>query len=174
MPLIAVTKCYTTVSNEALQILSGCAPLDLKIELKIEIAKQIKIIKKEEIYEGFQNFDCEELMKPWDTISIGWIYFESSGAGHEIYTDGSKINNQVGASYVHYYNRSETDSCLIRLGKQNTVFMAEVIAICRAIDYCIDKNIRNSKVITDSRLTLTAIESTEEKRRIVIENKNLS
>ncbi|GBM16808.1 hypothetical protein AVEN_9394-1 [Araneus ventricosus] len=110
-------------------------------------------------------------MKPWDTISIGWIYFESSGAGHEILSDGSKINNQVGASYVHYYNGTETDSCLIRLGNQNTVFMAEVMAIIRAIDYCIDKNIRNSKVITDSRSTLMVIESTEEKRRIIIEIK---
>ncbi|GBM05189.1 hypothetical protein AVEN_197742-1 [Araneus ventricosus] len=171
MTLIAITKCYTTVSNEALQVLSGCAPLDLKIELEIEFAKQIKIIKKEEIYEGFQNFDCEELMKPWDTISIGWIYFESSGADHEIYTDGSKISNQAGASYVHYYSGTETDSCLIRLGNQNTVFMAEVMAISRAIDYCIDKNIRNSKVITDSRSTLMAIESNEEKRRIIIEIK---
>ncbi|GBM24831.1 Retrovirus-related Pol polyprotein from type-1 retrotransposable element R1 [Araneus ventricosus] len=78
IPLITITKCYTTVSNESLKVLSGCAPLDLKIELEIEVAKQIKIIKKEEIYEGFQNFDCEELMKPWDTISIGWIYFEPS------------------------------------------------------------------------------------------------
>ncbi|GBM38009.1 hypothetical protein AVEN_141996-1 [Araneus ventricosus] len=174
MPLIAITKCYTTVSNDALQVLYGCAPLDLKIELEIEVAKQIKIIKKEEIYEGFQNFDCEELMKPRDTKSFGWIYFESSGTGHEIYTDGSKINNQVDASYVHYYNGTETDSCLIRLGNQNAVFMVEVMAISRAIDYCIDKNIRNSKVITDSRSTLIAIESTEEKRRIIIEiKKNL-
>ncbi|GBN24002.1 hypothetical protein AVEN_153269-1 [Araneus ventricosus] len=166
MPFIAITKCYITVSNEALQVLSGCVPLDLKIELEIKVAKQIKII-----YEGFQNFDCEEMMKPWDTISTGWIYFESSGAGHEIYTDGSKINNQVGASYVHYYNGTETDSCLIRLGNQNTVFMAEVTAISRAIYYSIDKNIRNPKVITDSRSTLMAIESTEEERRIIIEIK---
>ncbi|GBL96429.1 hypothetical protein AVEN_43740-1 [Araneus ventricosus] len=173
MPLIAITKCYTTVSNETLQVLSGCSPLDLKIELEIEVAKQIKIIKKEEIYEGFQNFYCEELMKPWDTISIGWIYFELSDAGHDIYTHGSKINNQVGVAYVHYYNGTETDSCLIRLGNQNTVFMAEVMAISRAIDYCIDKNIRNSKVITDSRSTLMAIESTEEKRRIIEIKKKL-
>ncbi|GBM85897.1 hypothetical protein AVEN_144324-1 [Araneus ventricosus] len=170
MPLIAITKCYTTISNQALQVLSGCAPLDLKIELEIEVAKQIKIIKKEEIYEGFQNFDCEELMKPWDTISIGWIYFESPDTGHEIYTDGSKINNQVGAAYVYYYNGTET-ACLIRLGNQNTVFMAEVMAISSSIDYCIDKNIRNSKVIIDSRSTLMAIKSTEEKRRIIIETK---
>ncbi|GBM63014.1 hypothetical protein AVEN_12288-1 [Araneus ventricosus] len=148
MPLIAITKCYTTVSNETLQVLSGCAPLDLKIELEIEVAKHIRIIKKEEIYEGLQNFDCEELMKPWDTMSIGWIYFESSDTGHQIYTDGSKINNQVGAAYVHYYNGTETDSCLIRLGNQNTVSMAEVMAISKAIDYCIIKNIRSSKVIT--------------------------
>ncbi|GBO01660.1 hypothetical protein AVEN_172215-1 [Araneus ventricosus] len=45
--------------------------------------------------------------------------------------------------------------------------MAEVMSV----DYCIDKNIRNSKVITDSRSTLMAIESTEEKRRIIIEIK---
>ncbi|GBL89111.1 hypothetical protein AVEN_255245-1 [Araneus ventricosus] len=66
---------------------------------------------------------------------------------------------------------AETDSCLIRLGNQNTVFMAEVIAISRAIDYCIDKNIRNSKLITDSRSTPIAIESTDEKRRFIIEIK---
>ncbi|GBO16798.1 hypothetical protein AVEN_189039-1 [Araneus ventricosus] len=110
-------------------------------------------------------------MKLWDTINIGWIYFESSDAGYEIYTDGSKINNHVGAAYVHYYNETETDSCLIRLGNQNTVFMAEVMAISRAVDYCIDKNIQNSKVITDSRSILMAIESTKEKRRILIEIK---
>ncbi|GBM14049.1 hypothetical protein AVEN_209942-1 [Araneus ventricosus] len=49
--------------------------------------------------------------------------------------------------------------------------MAEVMAISREIDYCIDKNIRNSKVITDSISTLMAIKSTEEKRRIIIEIK---
>ncbi|GBL63492.1 hypothetical protein AVEN_48025-1 [Araneus ventricosus] len=45
------------------------------------------------------------------------------------------------------------------------------MAISRTIDYSIDKNIRNSKVITDSRPTLMAIESTEEKKRIIIEIK---
>ncbi|GBM60330.1 hypothetical protein AVEN_108116-1 [Araneus ventricosus] len=110
-------------------------------------------------------------MKPWDTMSIGWIYFESLGTGHEIYTDGSKINNQVGAAYVHYYNRTEADSCLIRLGNQNTAFMVEVMVISKTIDCCIDKNIRKSKVITVSRSTLMVIESTEEKRRIIIEIK---
>ncbi|GBM55531.1 hypothetical protein AVEN_16347-1 [Araneus ventricosus] len=107
-------------------------------------------------------------MKPWDTVSIGWIYFETSSTGHEIYTDGSKINNQVGEAYVHYDNGKETDSCLLRLGNQNTVFMAEVIIIYKEIDYCIDENIRNSRVFTDSRSALMAIESTEENRRIII------
>ncbi|GBM99851.1 hypothetical protein AVEN_33737-1, partial [Araneus ventricosus] len=78
---------------------------------------------------------------------------------------------QVGAAYVHYYNGTETDSCLTRLGNKNTVFMVEVMAISKEIDYCIDKNVQNSKVIIDSRSSLKAIESTAEKRRIIIEIK---
>ncbi|GBM98045.1 hypothetical protein AVEN_257978-1 [Araneus ventricosus] len=46
--------------------------------------------------------------------------------------------------------------------------MAEVMAISKAIVYWLDKNSRNSEVITDSRSRLMAIESTEEKRRIII------
>ncbi|GBL79863.1 hypothetical protein AVEN_28928-1 [Araneus ventricosus] len=82
------------------------------------------MIKKEDIYEGLQNFDYEESLKPKDIMSIGWI-------GHEIYTGGLKINNHVGAAYVHYYNGTEINSYLIRLGNQNTVFMAEVIAFAQ-------------------------------------------
>ncbi|GBL84649.1 hypothetical protein AVEN_191108-1 [Araneus ventricosus] len=85
-------------------------------------------------------------------------YWLTLGTDHEIYTDGSKINNQVRAAYVHYYNGTETGSCLIRLGNQNTDFMDEVMAVSKANDYYVDKNIRNSKVITDSRSTLLAIE----------------
>ncbi|GBN33288.1 hypothetical protein AVEN_124217-1 [Araneus ventricosus] len=38
--LIAITKSYKTVSNEALQILSGCTPLDLKIVTEIETTRE--------------------------------------------------------------------------------------------------------------------------------------
>ncbi|GBM34636.1 Putative protein in type-1 retrotransposable element R1DM, partial [Araneus ventricosus] len=41
-PLLSITKAYRTTSNEALQILSGCVPIDLKAQMIVEMDSNIR------------------------------------------------------------------------------------------------------------------------------------
>lgn len=54
---------------------------------------------------------------------------------NEIYTDGSKINNQVGSAMIVYKNKIKVFERCFRLNNEATVYMAEIHAIDRAIEY---------------------------------------
>ncbi|GBN28169.1 Putative protein in type-1 retrotransposable element R1DM [Araneus ventricosus] len=54
-PLIGITKIYRTVSNEALQVLAGCPPLDIKIAEEIEVLTRIKqVLTGHGVFGSFQ------------------------------------------------------------------------------------------------------------------------
>ncbi|GBO45289.1 hypothetical protein AVEN_148130-1 [Araneus ventricosus] len=76
---------------------------------------------------------------------------------HYIFTDGSKIGNRVGAAFVHYANKQEITKSQYRLADHNTVYMAEVFAIHKAIDYILDHD--DVKIVSDSKSALMTVES---------------
>ncbi|GBN73172.1 Retrovirus-related Pol polyprotein from type-1 retrotransposable element R1 4 [Araneus ventricosus] len=133
--LLGITKTYRTVSNEAIQVLSGCPPLDLKIRIENDMVKQIRKNKLNKIIDEKISFEYEKRIQPWKSLNIDWNYYMEEMKGMMIFTDGFEMDERVGSAFVVFYNEIELDYRKFRLNESSTVFMAEVIAIQQAIQY---------------------------------------
>ncbi|GBM01071.1 hypothetical protein AVEN_117005-1 [Araneus ventricosus] len=85
---------------------------------------------------------------------------------HPIFTDGSKIGNRVGAAFVHFGNKQEIKS-QYRLADHNTVYMAELFAIHKAIDYILDHELNDVKIVSDSRSILMTVGFLSDNREFI-------
>ncbi|GBM41978.1 hypothetical protein AVEN_3601-1 [Araneus ventricosus] len=94
-PLLSIAKAYSTASTDALHVLSGCPPLDLKIRTDVAISQHIHCIKNSRDIGDLQSFDFVRARKPWDVVRIEWhavFGFETeSRSGH-------RVNNSDGLS----------------------------------------------------------------------------
>ncbi|GBO23515.1 hypothetical protein AVEN_202772-1 [Araneus ventricosus] len=149
------------------QILSGCAPMDLKLMTEIEIAREIKKLKATNYRQNQRSIDNEIKQRSWERIKIKWEYFQNMTEGHHIFTDGLKIGNRVGATFVRFANKQEITKSQYRLADHNTVYMAEVFAIHKAIDYILDHELYDVKIVSDSRSALTTAESLSDNRKFI-------
>lgn len=80
----------------------------------------------------------------------------------EIYTDGSKLNNKVGSAITVYKDQQEVESVQYILNDEASVFMAELFAIDKAIDYVIKNSVKYNgiekyAIISDLLLAIQAI-----------------
>ncbi|GBM44812.1 hypothetical protein AVEN_139642-1 [Araneus ventricosus] len=116
-PLLGITKTNRTVSNEAIQVLSGCPPLDLKIRIETDMAKQIRRNKLNKIIDDKISFKYEKRIQPWKTLKIDWNYYMEEMKGLMIFTDGSKMDGRVGCAFVVFYNKTELDYRKFRLNE---------------------------------------------------------
>ncbi|XP_023212917.1 uncharacterized protein LOC111615713 [Centruroides sculpturatus] len=92
----------------------------------------------------------------------------------EIYTDGSKTNEGTGAAIVVYERNEEIYSQKYKLEEYCSNFQAELLAIYKAVEWCIQNNKSESVCIsTDSLSALQALLSHDSKQRQVYEIKKL-
>ena len=94
---IKIEKPYSTVSNEALCIITGLKPIHIKIK---ETTELYKIVKRN----GYKNLkiDHDKLPKQWlhpadRAITIDADNTQEDPTHINIYTDGSKSEQGVGA-----------------------------------------------------------------------------
>ena len=76
-----------------------------------------------------------------------------------IFTDGSKIDGLIGASFVVFY-RDDCSPVAIqsfRLAGQCTVFQAEVFAIKKASEWIVANNIIDVQIISDLKSAIQSI-----------------
>lgn len=71
-----------------------------------------------------------------------------------IYTDASKINNNVGIAIV-----SNKDTYTYKLSSDYTSCEAEAVAILRALDYALAENFNNYIILSDSLSTISCIQN---------------
>ncbi|GBM98253.1 hypothetical protein AVEN_168780-1 [Araneus ventricosus] len=72
-----------------------------------------------------------------------------------------------GDYFVHYRDGFEIDFKVFRLSDASSVFMAEMTAIREAIEYVIEGGLGPTQIVSDSRSSLMALESTCEKRSFI-------
>ena len=146
-PLLKITRCFRTTSTKALQVLAGVVPIDLKIiELSRlrYIGKYMPIDKRRfpVIYPGripFKAIDCSPIFE-----------------GFNIFTDGSKSDEGVGASMIVTCNHSVIVTEMARLEPSISNFQAEVQGIRMAISFCILYDIE-ATIFTDSLSAIQAL-----------------
>ncbi|GBL74620.1 Putative protein in type-1 retrotransposable element R1DM [Araneus ventricosus] len=169
-PLLSITRTYKTTSNEALQVLSGCIPFDLKAQMQVEIDSKIRgVVSFSD--PSVIDFEKEEKLPPWEVIRINWNFFLEVNKHFSIFTDGSKMNGRVGCAFVLYVDDIETNSFMFRLSDNYSVFMAEVYAIYKAVEEIRIRNLHCVDIISDSRSALMALNSLRERRNFINEIK---
>ena len=173
---IRIANSYRTISNEALCILTGLTPIAIKIEETLQLYEYIRGTTKEGIL-----FDSDMRVKYWhhqaETITF---LTEDNGETStiQIFTDGSKSDQGVGAGIVIFKYGNLINSLKYRLNKRCTNNQAEQLAILRALEFTenIETEDKTSTIHTDSRMTLDSLKNSnihtyiiEEMRRKVAE-----
>ena len=79
----------------------------------------------------------------------------------QCFTDGSKMEDKVGAGYTILSNDVLINEESFHLGSYSTVFQAEVMAVSKAASYLLDKDYSNETIIIycDSKSALQAVDS---------------
>ncbi|GBN51576.1 hypothetical protein AVEN_175046-1 [Araneus ventricosus] len=111
----------------ALNLLTGCPPIDMKIKEENEIWQQQQDIKNLEKIGISFNFDYATEVNSWKVTSIPWRTFnETNYVGINVFTDGSKISNGVRCSMAGFEDGNEKEHEVWRLNNETTVFIAEM------------------------------------------------
>ncbi|XP_035219071.1 uncharacterized protein LOC118192258 [Stegodyphus dumicola] len=162
-----ITKAYRTTSSNAINILAGLLSLHISTELEATM-QQVKLLRKPAIFnqQQFSPLSYEE--KP------NYLEIHPSKKGQyikvvinnkhalsytdfEIYTDGSKIEDNVGSAFAIFSNESLIHQWKRQLHKNNIVFQAEATAIKYAINYIQEHHLYNTIIQSDSLSTLYAL-----------------
>ncbi|XP_035226517.1 uncharacterized protein LOC118198839 [Stegodyphus dumicola] len=86
----------------------------------------------------------------------------------EIYTDGSGLEGRVGAAFVVLYYGAEIHEERYRLGDLNTVFQAELFAIKKALEWCVqNRKGKYTSIHTDSLSSLYAMTNSSHRHFLV-------
>ncbi|GIZ03963.1 RNase H domain-containing protein [Caerostris extrusa] len=91
------------------------------------------------------------ILPPWICSSIPWTPHRNDLQGVLIFTDGSKMNNKVAGAFVVYNNNIEADYKTFRISDHATVYMTELLAISKAMEYFSINHLEEAHITTDSR-----------------------
>ena len=173
---IRIAKAYRTVSSDALCVITGIIPINIKIE---EIAKYYECIK------GNGNLiDREMEVKHWTHPAnsvkiIEELVLENETNEHtiQIFTDGSKNEHGVGSGTAIYKQNKLTHQMKHKLHDKCSNNQAEQMAIVKALQAIetikINNNIpRTIKIHTDSRITLESLKNMKNQNHLIEEIRN--
>jgi ribonuclease HI len=156
---IRIAKKYRTVSKEALCILTGLTPTSIKIEEAFQFYEYIRRSTTEEVL-----FDRDMGVKYWhhhaETITFLTENNEKTST-IQIFTDGSKSEQDVGAGIVIFKSGNLINSLKYRLNKRCTNNQAEQLAILRTLDYTenMETEDKAATIYTDSRMTVDSLKN---------------
>lgn len=172
-----VTKCYTTTSSLAMQLLSGIPPLDLVAEIR---QKKFRLLKRGisndfcGTYISPDNLSiCPKMIPPWQKMGVPWDLEDPQDNQLAYYTDGSRIDNRVGCAFLLIECDLEIASGVYRLGDGNSVFEAEMYAINRAAIHARNRHIVGSHLYSDSMSALSRLSNYNTDSEFVEETKKL-
>jgi hypothetical protein len=161
---IRIAKAYCTVSNEALCVITGVKPIDIKAE---ETGKYYEITKRKGI-----QYDREMEVKNWNHPAKHVKLIEGhEDSSHYIhaYTDGSKSDIGVGSGVAFFSDNNLTATLKYRLNGRCSKNQAEQIAILKALEYIQYSKAGEKTVLvcTDSRITLQLLQNQKKHTHII-------
>jgi ribonuclease HI len=179
---IRIAKSYRTVSNEALCVITGLIPIDIKIE---ETAQLLQITKRNKGLEHSTNCDRtnnrpqnidydvqpEDWLHPADTVRITEHQEEDA---LQLFTDGSKSEQGVGAGVAVFIQNKLVHQMRFTLHKSCSNNQAEQLALVKALETIIELKIaenipRKVTIHTDSRITLHSLQNSNNHRHLIEE-----
>ncbi|XP_035233305.1 uncharacterized protein LOC118205117 [Stegodyphus dumicola] len=157
--------------------MSGLLPLHFRIEEEA-IIQTVKHLRKQLTYDDFtyQADQYEQLVLPTALhpalkgigVKILSNTAEDEPASNvKIYTDGSRIEDNVGCSFIVTIENGVIHTWQAHLQSNNSVFQSEVVAIKHAIDYLINMKIPTGIILTDSLSSLHALVNPDHRSTII-------
>ncbi|XP_046978117.1 uncharacterized protein LOC124543839 [Vanessa cardui] len=167
-----IGKAYRTTSLNAVLILAGILPLDLRIR---EVASLYEAKRGISTLYLPPNRKLEGIVKasdlphPATRLHLEYNLLEDMTdanqvalniTGPQIYTDGSKIEGKVGAALTWWEKGKEKLSEVFSLDPSCTVFQSELYALHRAVINAMHSTEPNINIFSDSRSSLELLCST--------------
>jgi hypothetical protein len=128
-----IAKAYRMVSNEALYIQTGMTPIAIKIEEATQFYQLTRGSTKEEAQTD-RDMGVKHWHQPAETTIFLTEYNEETST-IQIFTDGSKSEQGVGAGIAIFESGNHIKSLKCRLNKRCTNNQVEQLAILRALEY---------------------------------------
>ena len=140
LALVAITHCFRTTSTVALQVLAGCLPLDLQVELEFNMI-QLHCFPRAATF-GNTKIVPDEVQFPlskWTyhpakAPAFDWDSGTPCNAGIEVYTDGSRIDGRIGAGVAIYQDGLLQVEESYKLSPWASVYQAELVAIVKGLE----------------------------------------
>ncbi|GBM22173.1 hypothetical protein AVEN_190828-1 [Araneus ventricosus] len=142
--LLNITGAYNTTPTAALQVIECLIPLHIKAKIQSTLVRVGRLGRNCD-YEGI-HFDHESYEQPSPPSIIHPALFsledrmpyEGQGPSNrtptEVYTDGSKINDETGSAFCAITNEAVSKTWKAKLSPAITVFQAEMLALKAAIE----------------------------------------
>ncbi|GIY00343.1 uncharacterized protein CEXT_145251 [Caerostris extrusa] len=175
---LRITRAYRTAPSSALLILSGLPPLHLTVKKEAIITNVTRLGKNDKF--GSTHFNTIEYdtqisqwtEPPWSKPSTT-LENHLPSSNITIYTDGSKINNQMGSAFVAYKTEKEIFNWQGKLNNKNSVYQAELLAIFKALQWAKQNDFSKISIKTDSMSSIQAIRKFFNKNHLVQKIRNI-
>ena len=155
---IKIAKAYRTTSNEALCTPTGLTPTAIQAE---EEAKIFNIMRESSKHEIDKDVQAKDWIHPADTVRITE---HPEDEEIQIYTEGSKNNNGVGAGIAIFIKGKLQHQLKYKLHNNCSNNQAERVAIVKATEaieniYSRGSRGRTATIYIDSRVTVQSLEN---------------
>ncbi|XP_035204631.1 uncharacterized protein LOC118179563 [Stegodyphus dumicola] len=158
------TTNITTMFTLQHQEKSWVLPLDLKAEIECGTYRLVhfKVIFQLDDSSFIDQRSLEPHshytpVHPFLTKDIKWLKHLPKGQDLEIFSDGSKVSEQVGTAYVAFYNNTEIHLARFRLSDHVSVFQADSFALKKAALWAGNFIFPSISFYTDSMSVLQAL-----------------
>ncbi|GIX89956.1 RNA-directed DNA polymerase from mobile element jockey [Caerostris extrusa] len=175
---LRITRAYRTSPSSALLILSGIPPLHLTVKKEAIITNVTRLGKNDKFGSThFNTADYDTQISQW--TEPPWLKPSTAIENHlhssnlTIFTDGSKINNQVGSAFVAYKTDKEIFNWQAKLDNKNSVYQAELLAIFKALQWAKQNDFSKICIKTDSMSSIQAIRKFFNKNSLVQKIRNI-
>ncbi|GBN33742.1 hypothetical protein AVEN_193042-1 [Araneus ventricosus] len=164
----------------SLQVLAGVPPLDQRaIEtyasfLVLSAQQDITVYSEDFRWEDYVQMESPYLTHPAVNDGIGFDWKEPRGVGLEVFTDGSGINDKIGAAMVVLYFGQLIHCKRVRLGDNCTVYQAKLVGLKLEAEFILTlTTTRRVNVYCDSRSALQSLADPTNTHPLVGEVKRL-
>ncbi|GBN29614.1 Putative protein in type-1 retrotransposable element R1DM [Araneus ventricosus] len=166
--LLKLTRGYRTTSTNVLNVLTGLPPLHIIAEAEY-IKFQIWMRRSSKYNNIIDNVELDTNILTKNIPSIEKFVSppsEIQSPNYEVYTDGSRIEDQTGFAVCILQDNINIVNFLFKLKPYNSVFQAELAAIQYAANWAASHNY-TVNIYTDSLSSIMALKSARSRSRFV-------
>lgn len=157
--LLLISRAYKQTSTAALCTLTGIPPLNLQIKKTATEGRVLRLGLPTENHNPslYENKENTSHVTPYKEYLNILEEEKEDEADIQIYTDGSKLNNNTGYAYCVYKSNKLIREDQTQLRSENTVYQAELLAIEEAITWANTSHHKSATIYSDSQSGITAL-----------------